>query len=168
MLKQTLLSGLLFAAISCYASSEPAATSNASRDAESEIRAARAELNAALVTRDASILSKYWHENVHTTDGGGALWVGRAVNTADYAKMFASTSFVSGVRTPESIDVASGGPNEAAESGRWQWQSRKAEQLTTHSGRYLVMWQKVDGRWLIRSELYVTTGCSGGKACGAP
>jgi ketosteroid isomerase-like protein len=124
-------------------------------------------LNAALVSRDASVLSKYWHENVHTTDGGGALWVGRAVNTADYAKMFVGTSFVNGVRIPENVDVATGGPQEAAESGRWQWQTRKAGQIITHSGRYLVMWQKVGSRWLIRSELYVTTGCAGGKACGA-
>ena len=168
MLKQMLLCTLLITSTISHATTRQASSSNATRDAESAIRAARTELNAALVSRDASVLSKYWRPNVHTTDGGGALWVGRAANTSDYAKMLAGTSFVSGVRTLEKVDVATGGPNEAAESGRWQWQTRNAQQVVTHSGRYLVMWQKVGARWLIRSELYVTTGCTGGKACWSP
>lgn len=132
---------------------------------EAAIRAARNDLNEALAIRNPGILAKYWLENAHTTSGGGELWVGRDENVEGYAEILRSQSFLSGLRSPERIEAATGGPLEAAELGRWKWRLRESGEVVTYLGRYLVMWQKVEGSWKIRSELYAITGCKGGAAC---
>ena len=132
---------------------------------EAAIRAARNDLNIALEKRDLAVTGKYWLPDAHTTGGGGGLWVGRKENVEGFSKIFSGPNFVSGCRTPDRIEVATGGPNEAAETGVWEWRSRSGDQVLTYRGRYLVMWQKQNGQWLIRSELYATTGCSGGTNC---
>jgi ketosteroid isomerase-like protein len=132
---------------------------------EAAIRTARNELNEALAARNPAGLAKYWLENVHTTLGGGGSWVGRDENVEGYAEVLRGRSFLSGLRTPKRIEVATGGPLEAAESGLWKWRVRESGEVVVYRGRYLVMWQKVEGSWKIRSELYVITGCEGGAAC---
>jgi len=133
--------------------------------AETAIRSARTELNAALTNRDLAATAKYWLPDASTTGGDGSLWVGRDQNVKGFAKIFDGNSFLSGRRTPDKIEVATGGPKEAAETGIWEWRERIKSQVLTYGGRYLVMWQLVNGKWRIRSELYVTTSCSGGTGC---
>lgn len=133
--------------------------------AEATIRSARVELNAALANRDLKTTARYWLPDVGTTGGDGSVWVGYDKNTKGFSDIFKDPSFVSGLRTPEKIDVATGGPKSAAETGVWEWRERVGGQILTYSGRYLVMWKLVDDKWLIRSELYVTTGCKGGDGC---
>ena len=133
--------------------------------AETAIRSARNELNAALTNRDLKTTARYWLPDVSTTGGDGSLWVGRNKNVEGLAKIFKDPNFVSGRRTPNTIEVATGGPKEAAETGVWEWRGRAKNQVLTYGGRYLVMWQLVNGKWLIRSELYVTTSCTGGTGC---
>lgn len=132
---------------------------------ETAIRSARSELNTALKHRDLAATGKYWLSDAHTTGGGGSLWVGRNKNIEGFTKIFSDPNFVSECRTPDHIEVATGGPNEAAETGLWEWRTREKDQVLTYRGRYLVMWQKLSGQWRIRSELYATTGCSGGTSC---
>jgi ketosteroid isomerase-like protein len=133
--------------------------------AEAAIRSARVELNAALANRDLKTTVRYWLPDVNTIGGDGSLWAGRDENTKGFAKIFKDPDFVFGLRTPAKVEVATGGVAEAAESGVWEWRERVGGQLLTYSGPYLVMWQLVDGNWRIRSELYVTTGCTGGPGC---
>lgn len=135
------------------------------RSIETAIRSARTELNAALTNRDLKTTARYWLPDVSTIGGDGSLWVGRSKNIEGFAKIFNDPNFVSGHRTPDEIEVATGGPKEAAETGVWEWRERVKSQVLTYGGRYLVMWQLVNGRWLIRSELYVTTSCTGGTGC---
>jgi ketosteroid isomerase-like protein len=129
------------------------------------IRAARTDLNAALVSRDLAAISKYWLEEAQSVFAGGEVKVGRQEIMARYAAIFKGGNFISGLRTPERIEVATGGPREAAESGRWEWRMRQSGQELFYRGRYLAMWRKVGDRWLLCSDLYVTTACSGGDNC---
>jgi ketosteroid isomerase-like protein len=129
---------------------------------ETAIRSARAELNAALANRDLKTTARYWLPDANTIGGDGSLWAGRDANTRGFAKIFKDPNFVSGLRTPGKVEVATGGPKEAAETGVWQWRERVKSQVLTYSGPYLVMWQLANGQWRIRSELYVTTACAGG------
>ncbi len=133
--------------------------------AEAAIRSARTELNAALTNRDLETTAKYWLPDVSTTGSDGSSWVGGDQNVEGFKEIFNGNRFVSGRRTPNRIEVATGGPKDAAETGIWQWRERAKGQVLTYGGRYLVMWQLVDGKWRIRSELYVTTSCSGGSGC---
>jgi hypothetical protein len=132
-------------------------TLQASED-ELAIRAAWVELNAAHVNRDLNMTVKYWLPEVNTIGGGGGLWAGLEQNIQGFSKIFQDPSFVFGLRTPNNIEVATGGPKEAAETGVWTWQETVKNQEVTYSGRYLVMWQLVNGKWSIRSDLYLTTG----------
>jgi ketosteroid isomerase-like protein len=132
---------------------------------EAEIRSARATYNNALASRDAKAISKYWLLDSQSVWASGKLTVGRDNIVARYAKTFKDGDFLFGLRTPQKIDVATGAGSDAAEVGIWKWKMRYLGQEITWSGRYLAMWQKVDGQWGLRSDLYVTTGCTGGSAC---
>ena len=135
------------------------------REDVASIRAARTDLNAALVSRDLAAISKYWLQEAQSVFAGGEVKVGRPDILARYAAIFQGGNFISGLRTPERIEVATGGPQEAAESGHWEWRMRQAGQELFYRGRYLAMWRKVSGRWLLCSDLYVTTACTGGNNC---
>jgi ketosteroid isomerase-like protein len=124
---------------------------------EAEIRNNRVVLNDALRTRDVKAFENLWLEDVNITGYSGGLLVGREQIVAVFSKYLSSPNFVSGLRTPEKIEVTTGGPLEAAESGVFEWKSRKPDSTVIARGRYLIMWKKVEGRWKIRSELYVRT-----------
>ena len=128
---------------------------------ETEIRAARAAYNNALASRDAEAISKYWLLDSQSVWASGKLTAGHDNIVARYAKTFKDGDFLFGLRIPQRIDVATGGGSDAAEVGVWKWKRRSLGQEITWTGRYLAMWQKVDGHWGLRSDLYVTTGCTG-------
>lgn len=128
---------------------------------EAEIRAARAAYNNALASRDAEAISKYWLLDSQSVWASGKLTAGHDNIVARYAKTFKDGDFLFGLRIPQRIDVATGGGSDAAEVGVWKWKRRHLGQEITWTGRYLAMWQKVDGHWGLRSDLYVTTGCTG-------
>jgi ketosteroid isomerase-like protein len=132
---------------------------------EAAIRAARQDYNAALISRDAAVISKYWLQDAYSVWAGGDLTVGHDSIVKRYARTFHDGVFLSGVRKPQQVEVGSGAPNDAAEAGTWEWRMRESGEVITWSGRYLAMWRKVDGQWRIVSDLYVTTGCVGGSAC---
>ncbi len=130
-----------------------------------EIRADRKNYNAALAARNVEVISGYWLPDSQSVWASGKLTVGHDEIVARYAKLFKSDYFVSGLRTPQTVEVTGNGGSDAAEVGVWEWKVRDSGQEITWSGRYLAMWQKVGGRWSLRSDLYVTTGCTGGSAC---
>jgi ketosteroid isomerase-like protein len=123
------------------------------------IRAARTHLNVALVSRDLAGISKYWLQESQSVFAGGEVKVGRPEIMARYAAIFQGGNFISGLRIPERIEVATGGPREDAESGHWEWRMRQSGQELFYRGRYLAMWRKVGGRWLLRSDLIFTRLC---------
>ena len=132
---------------------------------EAAIRTARSAYNNALASRDAEVISRYWLPDSQSVWASGKLTVGHDNIVARYAKTFKDGDFLFGFRTPRRIDVATGGGLDAAEVGTWKWKMHYLGQDITWSGRYLAMWQKVDGQWGLRSDLYVTTRCKGGSAC---
>ncbi len=129
------------------------------------IIAIRDTLNRALRDRDVASLARYWSPDVHITGGLGSLRVSRDSITGAYARFFTDSTFVAGMRTPERIDVASDDVRRAAEAGRWVWRTRNERGLTELQGRYLVFWQRIEGAWRVRSELYVATTCVSGPEC---
>lgn len=129
------------------------------------IIAIRDTLNRALRGRDVTPLVRYWSPDVHITGGNGSLRVSRDSSTRAYAQFFTDSTFVSGMRTPERIDVASDDVRQAAEAGRWVWRTRNERGVTESQGRYLVFWHRVPDGWRIRSELYVRTACISGPGC---
>jgi ketosteroid isomerase-like protein len=132
------------------------------------ILAARDSLNRALRDRDTGPFAHFWLEDVQMTFGSGTFYDGRDSSVQVFSRFFIDSTFVSGVRTAERVDVgvASNERGQAAEAGRWVWRTRSAEGVREAQGRYLVFWRQTAEGWRIRSELYVTTACVSGPGCG--
>lgn len=68
-------------------------------------------------------------------------------------------------RTPERVDVNPAW-RMAGETGSWvgTWTEANGEMIRL-SGTYYAKWHNVDGRWLIRAEIFTPLRCEGGEYC---
>jgi ketosteroid isomerase-like protein len=129
---------------------------------EVEIRAARAEQNAAIAARDLDRVASFWFADVQVTAGLGFAFHGREF----YRRAFALDSVITYRRDPENVVVSSHWPL-AVETGTWTGRLKDVSGPPAISGRYSAQWVKLEGRWLIRSELFVALNCAG-SACAWP
>ena len=86
--------------------------------------------------------------------GDGGLLQGANAVIAAYANQFADPTFLSFVRTPETVAVADDG-RRAAETGRWVGAWKGGLEV---SGVYMAVWRESIGQWVLERELYVTLG----------
>jgi hypothetical protein len=131
-----------------------------------QVRAARAESNAAIAAHDPIRLRKIFQDDFHLIKGSS----GKVYDSADAMireftdAVFSDPTFITYVRTPDAIQVSSSG-KRIAESGRWIGKWNKPSGAVELSGVYLAMWTTKEGHWLLKSEAFVTLACSGGEAC---
>lgn len=148
------------AVIGSLASSAP---SNAAPiDEAAAIRAARADQNQAIAARDLDRVAALWVDDVQVTAGLGFTLRGREA----YRHAFLSDSTMVYRREPENVQVSSNW-SIAWESGVWTARRSNQPGPTLLRGRYSAQWFKQDGRWRIRSELFVALECEG-EACRWP
>ena len=115
---------------------------------EAQIREARGEYNAAIAKHDAEASSRFWMKDIIVISGEGGQFSGRNTMLKTFKKMFANSSSVF-ERIPTDIIVAESGIL-AWETGNWKYLK---EPLW---GNYSAMWRKINGKWLIQSELFVS------------
>lgn len=125
-----------------------------SGDAETLIRARRRMSNEAIARHDAAKLRGFFTADVKVIVGDGSLIHGADDLIAAFKGQFKDPDFVTYVRTPSTVTIDASG-ERAAEEGRWVATWRGQSWL---SGPYLAGWSKLDGRWAIDSELFVTVG----------
>ncbi len=118
------------------------------------IRQIRAASNAAIVAHDAKAVASFVEDEVRVTAGSGEAFKGRKSMQERLAQQFQRSSDLVYVRTPETIEISSAAPL-AAERGKWIGRWTEAGRRVQLRGTYQAMWRKTDGRWLIRSELFV-------------
>jgi ketosteroid isomerase-like protein len=123
--------------------------------AAAEIRAARLAQNRALAAPLLDSAATFWTEDVVVVASRGAVLRGKN----QYRMAFAGDSAIVYVRTPATIHVASAWPL-AWEEGQWSGHLG-AGGPEVIGGRYAAQWHRIDGRWLIRSEIFVALTCSG-------
>jgi ketosteroid isomerase-like protein len=131
---------------------------------EQSIRAARARSNAAIAAHDPPAIAQAWMEDVHVTSSTSAQTAGRAANRDRMAEQFKRRPDTVYVRTPLTIDVYAPWA-VASERGEWTGRWTEPDGSMEIGGTYLVQWRKIDGAWLIQSELYVPTHCKGSSYC---
>jgi ketosteroid isomerase-like protein len=131
---------------------------------EKLIREARARSNAAIAAHDPPAIAQVWMDDVHVTSSTSAQASGRAANQERMAQQFARRPDTIYVRTPAAIDVYAAWA-VAAERGEWAGRWTEPDGAMEIAGTYLVQWRKIDGKWLIQSELYVPTRCKGSSYC---
>ncbi len=109
--------------------------------------------NEALKSLDLNLSNTYLTDDTLITTGSGVLLVGKEALIAYVNNSGTSTMYF--VRTPDEIDVNTT-RGLAWESGIWKgYDLKKANNLIVH-GKYSAMWTKASGKWLIKSQLFVT------------
>ena len=131
------------------------------------IRAARARSNAAIAAHDTVALSESWLPEFWLVSSTNAQSAGRDAARARFVQLFSTRPDVVYVRTPDRIEVNADW-GQAGESGTWTGKWTQADGVTQVGGRYFAKWRKVEGRWLLLTEVFVQTSCSGSGYCSQP
>lgn len=128
--------------------------------AELEIRNARAAQTKAMADRDFDLAALIWTEDVTMRRALGQAVTGRS----EYREMLSSAGSGQNPliyqRVAVTVDVSDHWPL-AYEEGRWSGYIGDAGGQPVIAGRYAAQWVKRDGRWLIRSEVFVALTCEG-------
>jgi len=119
---------------------------------EDAIRARRRLTNKLIAAHEAARLKPFFAPDVKLVVGDGGLILGADQVVDAFAGQFADPAFVTYVRETETVEPDAAG-DRAAETGRWVAHWKGQPEM---GGRYLAVWRKVTGRWVIESELYVT------------
>lgn len=133
----------------------PTASAQSEDPAAARIRAARLAQNQVLAVRQLDSAATFWTSDVVVVASRGAVLRGRD----QYQGAFAGDSTIVYVRSPAKIDVAPAWPL-AWEEGNWTGHLGAGGPAVI-GGRYAAQWHRIDGRWLIRSEVFVALSCSG-------
>jgi ketosteroid isomerase-like protein len=141
-----------------------AAAAQGTASDEAAVRAARAQSNAAIAAHDMSGITRHWMPNVHVVTSTSAQGSGREVNADRMALQFKRRPDTIYVRTPSTIAVFTAW-HVASEHGEWTGRWTEPDGVVNIGGTYLAQWRKVDGTWLIQSELFVPTSCRGSSYC---
>lgn len=136
----------------------------ASRDDGAAIRAARRAQNAAMAAGDVDRAATFWTADVTIRRGLGAGLSGIDAYKAILERAPIPDTALVYQRTATDVHVSPRWPL-AFETGLWSARvgGRGPEVM---GGRYSAQWVKREGRWLIRSEVFVALTCSG-TGCGA-
>jgi ketosteroid isomerase-like protein len=128
----------------------------AAADDAAAIRTARAAYNAAIANRDVAAVRAVFVDDYKGIAGStGDLVAGGDAMAAFFARAFKTPGFITYIRTPDVITVAS--PAERAmERGHWVGRSVSGATETRTEGEYLAVWVPVAGGWKLRSETFVT------------
>jgi len=163
---------LLHAAVAALAASVLAATAGAQtappqRDAatlareEAAIRAARIAQTQAMAADDLDKVVTWWVPDITIRRA-----MGQPVDGAEAARKLLqppatpSPNRLIYQREPVAVQVSPNWPL-AYEEGRWSGHPGSVANAPVIGGRYSAQWVLRDGKWLIRSEVFVALTCSG-------
>jgi len=123
-------------------------TNDAKIAAQSEIRALRAQSNAAIARHQADAAVKVMSDGVKIITSYGSIVDGANAMAELFREIFADDAFVTFSREPKDIHIGDG---IAAEEGHWTgtWKHRVVR------GLYLARWQFKEGAWRIEAECFV-------------
>lgn len=124
------------------------------------IRAERSQQNAAIVAGKVDDIVSYWTDDVTICRGLGIQMAGKAAYRTLFESAGPSKSKVIYQREPSEIQVSPNWPL-AFETGTWRGHLGAIDGPVVISGRYSAQWVKRDGRWLIRSEVFVAIDGAG-------
>jgi ketosteroid isomerase-like protein len=158
-----LLGGLMTLAASDDVNAQP--TDAPSADARA-VRAARAAQNDAIVAGDLEAVTAFWTEDVTVRRALGSPVAGRAAARAAFEPPAGTPPAGSATtpprivyqRIPSEVQVSTQWPL-AFESGVWEGREGTANGPIIIGGKFSAQWVKRDGRWLIRSEVFVAWPC---------
>jgi ketosteroid isomerase-like protein len=116
------------------------------------IREKRKLTNRLIAAHQAERLRPHMTEDAVLIVGDGGLVRGADAVVAAFAGQFVDPTFLSYVRTTESVEIAASG-RRAAETGRWVGTWKGGVEV---GGLYMAAWRESVGQWLLEREMYVT------------
>jgi hypothetical protein len=129
-----------------------------------QIRALRAQSNAAIAAHDFEGMRRFFVEDYTILPGSSGASFDIEAFRRRISPTFADPTFVTYVRTPTRI-VVGGSGKRAAEVGRWVgiWRMPRGEMRL--SGIYQAMWVPTPAGWRLKNESFVSLRCIGGARC---
>lgn len=129
------------------------------------VRAQRTAFNEAIATKDIVAVTATMHENIILVTGTASeVFTGREAQVSLWQKDFENPRRAVYVRTTECVRVSEVFP-VALESGRWrglrEGQADGSGAKSFAAGVYAAKWRRVDGTWLLESEVFATEACGG-------
>ncbi len=134
---------------------------------EAAIREARARSNRAIAAHDAPMMASIWLPEFHQVSSTNAQSHGRAAALKLFISLFALRPDVVYLREPASV-IANTAWGQAAEHGRWTGSWTQSDGVTRVGGDYFAKWRKTGGRWMLLTETFVQTSCTGTSYCNVP
>jgi len=154
---------ILLLRVTAYASEAPAESCESFEGAALDIVDARGRFNTAIRDSDIDAVREALAKRVILITGSGSeVFIGRDSQLKIWSQDFADDTSLLYVRTPRCISL-SGILPIAMERGSWRG-AIASDALNHVSGEYSAKWRKVNGRWAIEAETYLTTNC-GGSLC---
>jgi ketosteroid isomerase-like protein len=124
------------------------------------VREARAAQNRAIAVWDPATVAGYWTEDVTVRRALGQPLAGRDAARAIFELKGPRDSAIVYQRLPRAVEISTNWPL-AFETGEWSGHLGSVTGPVIIGGRYSAQWVKRDGRWLIRSEVFVPLHCAG-------
>jgi len=154
---RTLTSLLLFALAAAPAGAQTS-------DDERTIRLRRESSNEAIARHDTAGVGAILAGDVVVVTSNSVHAAGRDTNVRRFAEQFRTRPDVIYRRTPDEVRVFAPWAM-ASERGRWTGSWTDADGKILIGGSYFAKWRKLDGVWLVESEIYVPETCTGGAYC---
>lgn len=124
------------------------------------IRAARITQNKAIAAGDLDRAASCWTEDVTVRRALGSPLTGREAARKALEPPAPPAAHLIYQRITKDVEVSAKWPL-AFETGTWEGHQGTLAGPAVIGGRFSAQWVKRDGRWLIRSEVFVALTCSG-------
>jgi ketosteroid isomerase-like protein len=124
------------------------------------IRAARIAQNRAIAAGELDRAAEFWTEDVTVRRALGQALSGRDAARKALEPPAPPAPHLIYQRIAKDVTVSAQWPL-AYETGTWEGHQATVTGPVLIAGRYSAQWVKRDGRWLIRSEVFVALTCSG-------
>lgn len=134
--------------------------------AEADIRARRAQSNAAIAAHDVAAMRPHYLPDFTILPGSSGAPSDLEAFLTRIGGTFADPTFVAYVRTPVTVTIGASG-KRAAEAGTWVGTWNKPDGEMRLSGVYQAMWLPTPDGWRLKNESFVSLACEGSAACAA-
>jgi len=131
---------------------------------EEVIKSVREFSNQSIANRDTTGIVSTLTPDFHAITSRNAEVTGSHSMAKKFAEEFQLRPDVSYVRTPLQVRIFQPW-NSASERGKWVGTWKDVDGTIEVSGIYYAKWVRINGKWLIRAEIFTPRKCVGGKYC---